>query len=79
MSCLVYDFDFVVFKAGEKKWGTDESRFNVVLATRNFKQLNATFNEYVKVRETGKQRRPILQIQNYICVLYKGGRKLWKF
>ncbi|CAB3995352.1 Annexin A11 [Paramuricea clavata] len=38
-----------LFQAGEKKWGTDESRFNVVLASRNFKQLNATFNEYVKV------------------------------
>ena len=36
-------------QAGEKKWGTDESRFNVVLASRNFKQLNATFNEYIKV------------------------------
>ncbi|WP_395239422.1 annexin, partial [Salmonella sp. s54412] len=40
-----------LFQAGEKKWGTDESRFNVVLATRNFKQLNATFNEYVKVSQ----------------------------
>ena len=37
------------FQAGEKKWGTDESRFNVVLATRNFHQLRATFDEYVKV------------------------------
>lgn len=40
-----------LFKAGEKKWGTDESRFNVVLASRNFHQLRATFNEYVKISQ----------------------------
>ncbi|XP_046844956.1 annexin A4-like isoform X2 [Xenia sp. Carnegie-2017] len=40
-----------LYQAGEKKWGTDESRFNVVLASRNFKQLNATFNEYVKIAQ----------------------------
>lgn len=40
-----------LFQAGEKKWGTDESRFNVVLASRNFNQLKATFAEYVKISQ----------------------------
>lgn len=40
-----------LFQAGEKKWGTDESRFNVVLASRNFKQLRATYAEYVKISQ----------------------------
>lgn len=40
-----------LYRAGEKKWGTDESRFNVVLASRNFNQLNKTFEEYVKISQ----------------------------
>jgi len=40
-----------LYQAGEKKLGTDESRFNVVLASRNFKQLRATYDEYVKVAQ----------------------------
>jgi annexin A7/11 len=40
-----------LFQAGEKKMGTDESRFNVVLASRNFNQLRATYSEYVTVAQ----------------------------
>ena len=35
--------------AGEKRWGTDESRFNQVIALRSFPQLRATFDAYQRV------------------------------
>jgi len=38
-----------LYKAGEKKWGTDEAAFNVVMASRSHTQLRATFDEYKKI------------------------------
>ena len=43
-----------LYQAGEKKWGTDESKFNQIIAVRSFPQLRATFDEYVRVSESMK-------------------------
>jgi len=40
-----------IFKAGEKRWGTDESIFNKVLNLRSRAQLIATFKEYRKISQ----------------------------
>ena len=39
----------LLYTPGEKKWGTDESTFNFVMASRNHVQLRATFQAYQKV------------------------------
>lgn len=50
-----------LYQAGEGKLGTDESCFNMVLATRSFPQLKATAEVYAKVEAL--QLKVLNQIQ----------------
>jgi len=38
-----------LYESGEGKWGTDESKFNMIFSTRSFPQLKATFTAYTKL------------------------------
>lgn len=40
-----------LFDAGEDRWGTDEETFNLIFATRDFYQLRAIYNQYVKIAQ----------------------------
>ena len=38
-----------MYQAGEKRWGTDENVFNMVLASQSYEQLRAVFDAYGKI------------------------------
>jgi len=40
-----------LMEAGENSWGTDESRFNVVMAQRSFEQLQLIFQAYSRISD----------------------------
>lgn len=40
-----------LYKAGEARWGTDEETFNRLFSMRDYYQLRATWDEYVKITQ----------------------------
>ncbi|CAL1530177.1 unnamed protein product [Lymnaea stagnalis] len=40
-----------LYKAGEARWGTDEETFNRIFSARDYYQLRATWDEYVKITQ----------------------------
>lgn len=45
-----------LYKAGEAKWGTDESKFNQIFCSRGFPQLQLVFDEYQKLTNHGIEK-----------------------
>ena len=45
----VFLFPQRIYQAGEKRWGTDENTFNMILASQSYEQLRAVFDAYGKV------------------------------
>jgi len=42
-----------LYQAGEKKLGTDESKFNQILCAQSYEQLRQVFQEYKKIAHKG--------------------------
>ncbi|XP_060560007.1 annexin A4-like isoform X2 [Ruditapes philippinarum] len=38
-----------LYQAGEKRWGTDESQFNIIMASQSYEQLRAVFDAYSRI------------------------------
>ncbi|KAL5017925.1 hypothetical protein ScPMuIL_003647 [Solemya velum] len=57
-----------LYQAGEKRWGTDESEFNAILASQSFEQLRAVFDAYQQMSKR--------QIEQSICGEMSGNLEL---
>lgn len=56
-----------LYKAGEKRWGTDEETFNRIFSSRDYYQLRETWNEYVKVE--GVSAFGVLFVCVHVCIV----------
>ncbi|RUS71639.1 hypothetical protein EGW08_020601, partial [Elysia chlorotica] len=55
-----------LYQAGEKRWGTDESKFNMVLASQSFPQLRAVFDEYAKIAQRDIEQSISREMSGYL-------------
>ena len=69
-----------LYEAGEKKWGTDESKFLRILATYSFSQLRAIFQEYSKISQ--KSIEEVLKSElsgDFLCGMLTIGKRNTSF
>lgn len=62
-----------LYQAGEGKLGTDESSFNLVLASRSFPQLKAVAEAYARVSSGGFFFFSFTSVQNMGEIFYYAG------
>ena len=48
-----------LYQAGEKRWGTDESMFNAIMASQSYEQLRAVFDAYQRI--SGKDIEKVIK------------------
>lgn len=79
-----------LYQAGERRWGTDENTFNMILASQSYEQLRAVFDEYgrisnhdieqaIKSEMSGDLSTGMLTVGEYVRTIISGKVSLMEF